>query len=93
MLKYFKGRSFGYVFRFCLAAPLAILIWLCIEIINIFKPVYIVGLSNKGRINHYMRYMELHLRNANQLHKKYNDNQHNFIIHRPHKHDNTAAAD
>jgi putative glycosyltransferase (TIGR04372 family) len=71
MLKYFKGRSFGYVFRFCLAAPLAILIWLCIEIINIFKPVYIVGLSNKGRINHYMRYMELHLRNANQLHKKY----------------------
>ena len=71
MLKYFRGQSFNYVFRFAIAAPLALLIWLCIEIINIFRPVYIVGLSNKGRITHYMRPMELHLRNANRLNKKY----------------------
>ena len=71
MLKYFKGRSFGYIFRFVLAAPLALLFWLCIEIINIFRPVFIVGLSYKGRITHYMGPMELHLRNANQLNKKY----------------------
>ena len=71
MLKYLRGRSFGYIFRFVLAAPLALVIWLCIEIINIFRPVYIVGLSYKGRISHYMRPMELHLRNANQLNKKY----------------------
>ena len=71
MLKYFKGRSFGYIFRFVLAAPLALLIWLCIEVINIFRPVFIVGLSYKGRITQYMVPMELHLRNANQLKKKY----------------------
>ncbi len=71
MLKYFRGRSFGYVFRFVLAAPLALVFWMCIEIINIFRPVYIVGLSYKGRISHYMRPMELYLRNANQLDKKY----------------------
>ena len=71
MLKYFKGRSFGYIYRFVLAAPLALLIWLCIEVINIFRPVFIVGLSYKGRITQYMVPMELHLRNANQLNKKY----------------------
>ena len=71
MLKYFKGRSFGYIFRLVSAAPLALLIWLCIEVINIFRPVFIVGLSYKGRITHYMRPMELHLRKANQLKKKY----------------------
>ena len=71
MLKYLRGRSFGYIFRFVLAAPLALFIWLAIEIINIFRPVYIVGLSYKGRITQYMAPMELHLRNANQLNKKY----------------------
>ena len=71
MLKYFRGRSFGYIFRYVLAAPLALLIWLCIEVINIFRPVYIVGLSYKGRITQYMVPMELHLRNANQKNKKY----------------------
>ena len=71
MLKYFRGRSFGYIFRFVLAAPLALLIWLSIELINIFRPVYLVGLSNKGRITQYMAPMELHLRNANQKNKKY----------------------
>ncbi len=71
MLKYFRGRSFGYVFCFAVAAPLALLFWLCIEIINIFRPVFIVGLSYKGRITQYMAPMELHLRNANQLNKKY----------------------
>ena len=71
MLKYFKGRSFGYIFRFVLAAPLALLIWLCIEVISIFRPVFIVGLSYKGRLTQYMVPMELHLRNANQLKKKY----------------------
>ena len=71
MLKYFRGRSFGYIFRFALAAPLALLIWLSIEVINFFRPVYIVGLSNKGRITQYMAPMELHLRNANQNNKKY----------------------
>ncbi len=71
MLKYFRGRSFGYIFRFALAAPLALLIWLSIEVINFFRPVYIVGLSNKGRITQYMAPMELHLRNANQKNKKY----------------------
>ena len=71
MLKYFRGRSFGYIFRFVLITPLVLLIWFCIEIINIFIPIYIVGLSNKGRITQYMRPMELHLRNANQLNKKY----------------------
>ena len=71
MLNYFRGRSFGYIFRFVLAAPLALLIWFYIEVINIFRPVYVVGLSYKGRITQYMVPMELHLRNANQLHKKY----------------------
>ena len=71
MLKYIRGRSFGYVIRFALATPLALLIWLCIEVVNIFRPVYIVGLSYKGRITHYMAPMELHLRNANRLNKKY----------------------
>ena len=71
MLKYFRGRSFSYVIRFALATPLALLIWLCIEVVNIFRQVYIVGLSNKGRITHYMRPMELHLRNVNQLNKEY----------------------
>ena len=69
MLKYFKGRSFGYIFRLVSVAPLALLLWLCIEVINIFRPVFIVGLSYKGRITHYMRPMELHLRKANQLKK------------------------
>ena len=71
MLKYFRGRSFGYLFRFVLAAPLALVVWLWIEIINIFRPVYIVGLSYKGRITQYMAPMELHLRQANQTEKKY----------------------
>ncbi len=71
MLKYFRGRSFGYVFRFVLAAPLALLIWLFMEVFNIFRPVFVVGLSYKGRITQYMVPMELHLRNANQLNKKY----------------------
>jgi putative glycosyltransferase (TIGR04372 family) len=71
MLKYFRGRSFGYVFRFVLAAPLALVFWLCIEIINIFRPIYIVGLSYKGRITQYMAPMELHLRQANQTKKRY----------------------
>ena len=70
MLKYFRGRSFGYIFRFVLAAPLALLIWLVIEIVNIFRPVYIVGLSYKGRITQYMTPMELHLRLANQTKKR-----------------------
>lgn len=69
MRKYFQGRSFGYVLRFVLAAPLALVIWLWIEIINIFRPVYIVGLSYKGRITQYMAPMELHLRQANQTEK------------------------
>ena len=71
MLIYIRGRSFGYIFRFVLAAPLALLIWFYIEVINIFRPVYVVGLSYKGRITQYMVPMELHLRNANQLKKKY----------------------
>ena len=71
MLKYIRGRSFGYIFRFVLAAPLALVFWLCIEITHIFRPVYIVGLSYKGRITQFMAPMELHLRNANQLNKKY----------------------
>ncbi len=71
MLKYLRGRSFGYIFRFVLAAPLALVFWLCIEIINIFRPVYIVGLSYKGRITQYMAPMELHLRQANQTQKRY----------------------
>jgi putative glycosyltransferase (TIGR04372 family) len=71
MLKYFRGRNFGYVFRFVLASPLALLIWLVIEIVNIFRPVYIVGLSYKGRITQYMAPMELHLRQANQTKKSY----------------------
>ena len=71
MLKYFRGRSFGYIFHFVLVAPLALLVWLCIEVINIFRPVFIVGLSYKGRLTQYMVPMELHLRNANQLNKKY----------------------
>ena len=71
MLKYFRGRSFGYIFRFVLAAPLALVFWLCIEVTNIFRPVYIVGLSYKGRITQYLAPMELHLRQANQTKKRY----------------------
>ena len=71
MRKYFRGRSVGYVLRFVLAAPLALIIWLGIEIINVFRPVYIVGLSYKGRITQYLAPMELHLRQANFSQKKY----------------------
>ena len=71
MLKYFKGRSIVYVLRFLAVSPLALVFWIAIEIANVFRPVFIVGLSYKGRITHYMRPMELHLRNANQLNKKY----------------------
>ena len=71
MRKYFRGRSVGYVLRFVLAAPLALIIWIGIEIINIFRPVYLISLSYKGRISHYLRPMELHLRQANQSERKY----------------------
>ncbi|CAB4662310.1 unannotated protein [freshwater metagenome] len=71
MLKYFRGRSFGNIFRFVLATPLALVFWLCIEVTNIFRPVYIVGLSYKGRITQYLAPMELHLRQANQTKKRY----------------------
>ena len=71
MLKYLKGRSIGYVLSFLAVSPLALIFWIAIEITNIFRPVFIVGLSYKGRITQYMVPMELHLRNANQLSKKY----------------------
>ena len=71
MLKFFKGRSIGYVVKHVAVLPLALLVWLAIEITNLFRPVFIVGLSYKGRITHYIRPMELHLRNANQLNRKY----------------------
>lgn len=71
MLKYFRGRSIGYILRFLAVSPLALIFWIIIEITNIFRPVFIVGLSYKGRITQYMVPMELHLRNANQLKKKY----------------------
>ena len=71
MLKYFRGRSIGYTLRFLAVSPLALIFWIIIEITNIFRPVFIVGLSYKGRITQYMVPTELHLRNANQLKKKY----------------------
>ena len=71
MLKYFKGRSIGYILRFLAVSPLALIFWIIIKITNIFRPVFIVGLSYKGRITQYMVPVELHLRNANQLKKKY----------------------
>ena len=71
MLKFFKGRSVGYIIKHVAVSPLALLVWLAIEITNLFRPVFIVGLSYKGRITHYIRPMELHLRNANQLNRKY----------------------
>ena len=71
MLKYLKGRSIGYVLSFLAVSPLALIFWIAIEITNIFRPVFIVGLSYKGRITQYMVPMELHLRNANQLKEKY----------------------
>lgn len=71
MLKYFRGRSLGYIVKFVSVLPLALLLWIVIELFNLFRPVFIVGLSYKGRITQYMAPMELHLRNANQLNKKY----------------------
>ncbi len=71
MLKFFKGRTIGYVVSHMTVSPLALLVWLAIEITNLFRPVFIVGLSYKGRITQYMVPMELHLRNANQFNKKY----------------------
>ncbi len=71
MLKYLKGRSIGYILSFLAISPLALIFWIIIEITNIFRPVFIVGLSYKGRITQYMVPMELHLRNANQLKEKY----------------------
>jgi putative glycosyltransferase (TIGR04372 family) len=71
MLKYFKGRSIGYVMKHVTVSPLVLLVWLAIEITNFFRPVFIVKLSYKGRITQYIRPMELHLRNANQLNRKY----------------------
>ncbi len=71
MLKFFKGRSIGYIIKHVAVLPLVLLVWLAIEITNFFRPVFIVGLSYKGRITHYMVPMELHLRNANQLNREY----------------------
>ena len=71
MLKFFKGRNIAYVVIHIAVSPLALLIWLAIELVNFFRPVFIVGLSYKGRLTHYMVPMELHLRKANQLKKKY----------------------
>ncbi len=71
MLKFFKGRSVGYIIKHVAVSPLVLLVWLAIEITSLFRPVFIVGLSYKGRITHYMVPMELHLRNANQLNRKY----------------------
>ena len=71
MLKFFKGRGIGYVVKHVAVLPLALLVWLAIEITNLFRPVFIVGLSYKGRITHYLFPMEQYLRNANQLNKKY----------------------
>jgi putative glycosyltransferase (TIGR04372 family) len=71
MLKFFKGRGIGYVLKHVAVSPLALLIWLAVEITNLFRPVFIVGLSYKGRITQYMVPMELHLRNANQVNRKY----------------------
>ena len=71
MLKFFKGRSIGYIIKHVTVLPLVLLVWLAIEITNFFRPVFIVGLSYKGRITQYMVPMELHLRNANQLNGKY----------------------
>lgn len=71
MLKYFRGQSLGYIVKFVSVLPLALLLWIVIEIINVFRPVFLVRLPDKGRITLYLRPMELHLRNANQLKKKY----------------------
>ena len=71
MLKFFKGRSIGYILKHVTVSPLVLLVWLAIEITNLFRPVFIVRLSYKGRITQYMVPMELHLRNANQLNRKY----------------------
>ena len=71
MLKFFIGRSVGYIIKHVAVSPLVLLVWLAIEITNLFRPVFIVGLSYKGRITQYMVPMELHLRNANQFNKKY----------------------
>jgi putative glycosyltransferase (TIGR04372 family) len=71
MLKYFKGRSISYIIKHVAVSPLALLIWLAVEVTNLFRPVFIVGLSYKGRITQYMVPMELHLRNANQLNREY----------------------
>ena len=71
MLKYFKGRSIVYVLRFLAVSPLALVFWIAIEIANVFRPVFIVGLSYKGRITHYMLPMELYLRTANRLNMRY----------------------
>ncbi len=71
MLKFFKGRSIGYTLKHVTVSPLVLLVWLSIEITNLFRPVFIVRLSYKGRITQYMVPMELHLRNANQLNRKY----------------------
>lgn len=71
MVKYFKGQNFKSVALFALVSPIALLIILSILIINLFRPVYVVGLSNKGRITPYMRVMELHLRNANRCGRNY----------------------
>jgi len=61
MLKFFKGRSVGYIIKHVAVSPLVLLVWLAIEITNLFRPVFIVGLSYKGRITQYMVPMELHL--------------------------------
>ena len=71
MLKFFKGRSISYIIKHVAVSPLVLLVWLTIELVNFLRPVFIVDLSYKGRITHYMVPMELHLRNANQLNKKY----------------------
>ena len=71
MLKFFKGRGISYIIKHVAVSPLVLLVWLAIELVNFFRPVFIVGLSYKGRITQYMVPMELHLRNANQLNRKY----------------------
>jgi len=71
MLKFIKARSVGYIVKHVAVSPFVLLLWLTIEITNLFRPVFIVGLSYKGRITHYIVPMELHLRNANRLNENY----------------------
>ena len=71
MWKYFRDKGPQEIVKNILHLPLVFLLWIFLEILRLNRHVFVVNLGHKGRITHYMLPMELHLRNANRMNRKY----------------------